>query len=509
MRTVENQVNTLRIPSALAAVRLCRYVSDASFAFRNWIIYGADPALAVKYENARQAGWKNVYAQLAILKQLAPQDDQPLLAQLESDIRDRSEKLQTLALADMAGNGEEGKQKGLERMKGGAALAAAVQQDSVEVTRRAEQRLAGDNADLVSSQNFTWYLALLAGFLTTASGIIVGVGLSRQILSGIHKISARIGEVAQGDLRGQPLSHASRDEIGATVEDINRMQANLKRMILSVYTTSERVAGASAELTSFSDDLLRNANQQKGMSHQIVSAMHQMGAAIGEVSANAASAASNAAEARKEAHEGGQVVAQTVAAMQNLTDTSRTTSGQIEGLARSSDEIGKVLSVIGEIAGQTNLLALNAAIEAARAGEQGRGFAVVAGEVRRLAERTAQATKEIGGMITNIQNEAGKAVDSIRAEIVHVNESAESAERAGASITGIIKASDSVKDMIGQIATAAHQQSSASDEVNRTLSEIARIIDLSTTGTQNSANACTSLYKLAEDLTGSVSQFRL
>jgi methyl-accepting chemotaxis protein len=168
-----------------------------------------------------------------------------------------------------------------------------------------------------------------------------------------------------------------------------------------------------------------------------------------------------------------------------------------------------VISVIGVIAGQTNLLALNAAIEAARAGEQGRGFAVVAGEVRRLAERTAQATGEIGGMITNIQGEARKAVDSIKAEIVHVNESAESAGRAGASINGIIKASDNVNDMIGQIALASHQQSAATDEVNKTMNEIAHIIDLSTSGTQDSANACAALSRLASEMVGSISQFRL
>jgi methyl-accepting chemotaxis protein len=287
------------------------------------------------------------------------------------------------------------------------------------------------------------------------------------------------------------------------------MQENLRQMIDSVARNAEQVASAAVELSVSSEQMLQNANLQKNQSHQIVTTMHEMSAAIGEVSANASRAADGAVAARQEAHEGGQVVSQTVIAMQSLTDTSRATSGQIEGLARSSDEIGKVISVIGEIAEQTNLLALNAAIEAARAGEQGRGFAVVAGEVRRLAERTGQATREIGGMITNIQSEAKKAVDSIKSEIVHVNESAESASRAGASIEGIIRASDNVKDMISQIATASHEQSAATDEVNRTLNDIAHTIDLSTAGTQDSAKACAALSQLAADLQGSVSQFRL
>jgi methyl-accepting chemotaxis protein len=509
MRAVESQINTVRIPSALAALRLSRYISDASFAFRNYLLYHGDPVLATKYEGARQAGWKNLFAQYDILKQLAPPEDQELLTKLDSDMRNGSLKIQEDALVDMSDGTDAGMHKALDRMKGGSALAAKVQADAVEVTRRVEERLATDNAALATSESNTWIMALIAGLLTAISGIFIGTFLGRQILSGIEKLSARIGEVAEGDLGGEPLVHGVYDEIGAAVENINTMQANLRQMIQSVCSSSEQVASAAVQLSVSSEELLQNANQQKSQSHQIVTAMHEMASAIGEVSANATRAAESAADAGNEAHEGGLVVSQTVSAMQNLTDTSRTTSEQIEGLARSSDEIGKVLSVIGEIAGQTNLLALNAAIEAARAGEQGRGFAVVAGEVRRLAERTAQATSEIGGMIGNIQSEAKKAVDSIKSEIVHVNESAESAGRAGASINGIIKASDSVKEMISQIATASHQQTAATDEVNRSLNEISHIIELSTSGTQDSAKASAGLSELAAGMLESVSKFRL
>jgi methyl-accepting chemotaxis protein len=133
---------------------------------------------------------------------------------------------------------------------------------------------------------------------------------------------------------------------------------------------------------------------------------------------------------------------------------------------------------------------------------------VVASEVRRLAERTAEATREIGGMIGKIQSEAKVVVTSIRAEIMQVSESAESASRAGTSINGIIQASEMVKDMIGQITTASHEQSAATDEVNRNLHETARVIDQSTAGTQDSARACAELSKLAEQLQHALSQFQ-
>ncbi len=509
MRVADQEINAVRVPSAMAAVRLSRYISDASFAFRNYLLYGSDPVLAAKYEGARQAGWKSLWAQYDILKRLAPAEDQELLIQLDSDLRNGSLKIQEDAMTDMAGTGEAGKQKALERMKGGAALAAKVQADATELTRRVETRLAADDAALATAQGRTWTVALVAGLLTAISGIFIGLMLGRGILSGIRKISDRIGEVAEGDLSGEPLTHETQDEIGATVENINRMHANLRQIVKAVHDSSVQLASAAVELSASSEELAQHADLQKNQSHQMVSTMNEMSAAIAEVSANATQAAQGAVEAREVADAGGQVVRQTVSAMQNLTKTSRATSEQIEGLARSSNEIGKVLSVIGEIAEQTNLLALNAAIEAARAGEQGRGFAVVAGEVRRLAERTAQATREISGMITNIQGEARKAVASIKAEIVHVNESAESASRAGTSIDGIIQASDNVKAMISHIATASLEQSSATDEVKRTLNEIARVVDLSTAGTRDSARACSELSRLAVDMQAHVGQFQL
>ncbi|MGA2886659.1 MAG: HAMP domain-containing methyl-accepting chemotaxis protein [Terracidiphilus sp.] len=345
-------------------------------------------------------------------------------------------------------------------------------------------------------------MGLIVGFVMTTY-------IARNITVRVSRMMTTIQAIAENDLSIDDVEVKSLDEIGRCGALLNSMKNTLRQTIHSVARNAELVASAAVELSSSSQQLFENANEQKNQSHQIASTMHEMSAAIAEVSASASRAAQGAVDARQEAHQGGQVVGQTVSSMRNLTDASRTTGEQIEGLARSSNEIGKVISVISEIAEQTNLLALNAAIEAARAGEQGRGFAVVAGEVRRLAERTGQATREVGGLIANIQNEAKKAVESIKAEIVHVNDSAESVSRAGASITGIIQASDNVKDMISQIATASTQQSAATEEVNRTMAEIARVIELSTSGTQDSAMACADLSRLAVELQNLVSQFRL
>lgn len=506
---IEHEVDSVRFPSTLAAARLSRYISDAGFTFRNYLLYASDPVLATKYEGARQAAWKNVFAQYEILKRLAPPEDAELLSKLDEDLRNGSLKIQVDAIADMSGRGDEGRAKALERMKAGASLAANVQADSVELAKRVEGRLQDDNTRLRAAERTAWIVALIAGILATLSSVVVSTALGRQILSGIAKISGRINEVAEGDLTGAPLQHAAKDEIGATVENINSMHTSLRSMIKAVLHSSNQVASASVELSASSDQLLGNVNAQKAQTEQIVTSMHEMSAAIAEVSQNASLAANTAIEARREADDGGTVIAGAVEAMQTLSRQSLATGEKVQELAASSEEIGKVISVIADIAEQTNLLALNAAIEAARAGEDGRGFAVVAGEVRRLAERTGQATREIEQIITKVQENAQSSVDSIRAEIEYVKTTAAGAAKASESMGSIIQSSEQTKDMINQIATASHEQTAATEEVRRSLDEIASIINQSTAGTEESAKASAELSKLAVELQDLVSKFRI
>jgi len=509
MRTIQHQIHTVRIPSALAATRLSRYISDCGFTFRNYLLYHGDPVLAAKYETARQKAWQNLFDQLDTLKKLSPPEDSELMARLESDIRNGSLQIQLDALNDLKTGGDKGLGLALERMKGGAAKAGKVQADAVELTGRVEGSLNQDNEALNHAQSRALWAAVFAGFLTALAGAFVGWLTSKQILSGILLVSNRLSEIAEGDLAGSPLVHSVQDEIGSMVESINHTQTSLRTMIDAVQAHSTQVAGAAQELSSSMSELTRNTDEQKHHSEQIVAAMHEMQSAINEVSTNAERAADGAGEAGQVAQEGGEVVAATVSAMQNLTDTSRVTSEQVSGLSLSSDRIGKVVSVIDEIAGQTNLLALNAAIEAARAGEQGRGFAVVAGEVRRLAERTGQATREIGQMIGGIQSEARNVVDSISTEIVHVTESAASARKAGDSIQNILTASGHVKSMISHIATASREQATTIEEINRNVNGIAQGIDQIATSTQDSATACNELSHLASELQNAISVFRL
>jgi methyl-accepting chemotaxis protein len=202
-------------------------------------------------------------------------------------------------------------------------------------------------------------------------------------------------------------------------------------------------------------------------------------------------------------------VEETLTKMRAIAESVEGTAKKMAELGKSSDQIGRIAAVIDDIADQTNLLALNAAIEAARAGEQGRGFAVVADEVRKLAERTTTATKEIAQMIKTIQHETKTAVSAMEEGTRQVEDGVKSTARAGDSLKQIIQMAEQVGEMITHIATAATEQSSASEEINNNLEQIAKLVKESAAGAQESARSCQDLSALALDLQSTVGIFKL
>jgi methyl-accepting chemotaxis protein len=230
---------------------------------------------------------------------------------------------------------------------------------------------------------------------------------------------------------------------------------------------------------------------------------------IVENSGHASNASTIARKAREVAEQGKLVMHKMVDAMNEIAKVVNNSAETVSLLGRSSDQIGEITGVIDDIADQTNLLALNAAIEAARAGEQGRGFAVVADEVRKLAERTTTATKEIATMIQRIQEETRGAVQVMHEGNKRVSGGIELADRAGASLQEIVATSQEVTDTVTQIAAASEQQSSASEEISKNIAAISHVSHETAAGTQQLARAADDLNRLTETLQSALSRFKL
>jgi methyl-accepting chemotaxis protein len=209
------------------------------------------------------------------------------------------------------------------------------------------------------------------------------------------------------------------------------------------------------------------------------------------------------------ANDGSAVVSEAVMAVRGIAQATSQVEARINTLGEHSEHIGRIVTAIEEIAGQTNLLALNAAIEAARAGEHGRGFAVVAGEVRRLAERTTQATNEVRQMVGAIQQETEATVQAMHSGTVQVESGVGKTEATGSVLENILNLAQQSGDQAAQIAVAARQQSSAIAEIHTSIDSMASFVGHTSQAAEQTADACASLSKLAADLNVQSSRFRL
>lgn len=208
--------------------------------------------------------------------------------------------------------------------------------------------------------------------------------------------------------------------------------------------------------------------------HQIATAMEEMSMTVNEVAHNTTNASDSASQVAENAHEGQKIVIQAVMEMQKVAAIVRGSAAVVGNLGVKSERISEIVNVISEIADQTNLLALNAAIEAARAGEQGRGFAVVADEVRRLAERTMASTKQIGAMVSEIQNETAQAVASIEKGKAEAEVSEKLSHQVEVSLSSIVNSIENIREVISQIATASEEQAATATVIAGNLEEISR-----------------------------------
>ncbi|MGE5429865.1 MAG: methyl-accepting chemotaxis protein [Syntrophomonadaceae bacterium] len=320
-----------------------------------------------------------------------------------------------------------------------------------------------------------------------------------EMLRGMEKFS-------NGDLTVR-LHSDNDDIIGRLFNGFNSTVENFNYMVSNVAGAVGETATASAQISSSTEEIAKGSTSQAEQAAEIASAIDQMTRTIIDTTQNSSLAADTARDAGEKARDGGRVVKETISGMNKIAEVVLTSASTVEELGRNSGQIGEIIQVIDDIADQTNLLALNAAIEAARAGEQGRGFAVVADEVRKLAEKTTKATKEISQMISHIQNDTAAAINSISKGTLEVENGKALANRAGAALDEIIMGTEKVSELILQIASASQEQSAASEEISKSVEAITDVTRQSSAGIHQVAEAAEGLERLTLGLQTLVSKF--
>ncbi|WP_457571870.1 Cache 3/Cache 2 fusion domain-containing protein [Desulfovulcanus sp.] len=292
-------------------------------------------------------------------------------------------------------------------------------------------------------------------------------------------------------------------------EQIMAEQAEtLKAAAASINEITDLMASASDQLSAQIEQTARGAELQKQRAEETATAMEEMNATVLEVAKNASNAAESTEAARQNALDGEKVVQESIKAIKEVQNLTNLVKENMNQLGQKAENIGQVINVISDIADQTNLLALNAAIEAARAGEHGRGFAVVADEVRKLAEKTMAATKEVGEAIASIQEDARKNIEDTDRATQAVEQSTELAAKSGQALQEIVHIAEANADQVRAIATASEEQSAASEEITRAVEEINRISAETSEGMQQAAQAIAELAEQAQKLKGLVQEMQ-
>ncbi|MBU0593295.1 MAG: methyl-accepting chemotaxis protein [Gammaproteobacteria bacterium] len=359
-----------------------------------------------------------------------------------------------------------------------------------------------------------WKPGMLVWFVVSAlaAGAIVGLAnywlVNWVLLSKLRRISQVATAISKKDI-SHTCSMESHDMIGEIIQGFNKMAENLRELIGEVANMSGHVNRDANTIQGLMAGVRSRFDAQQHTVASINSSTETLSETVAEISSSARQVSEAARNASNLAKSGGNIVQETIQGMRQINESVTLGSSAVDNLGRKSDEIGAIVAVINGIAEQTNLLALNAAIEAARAGEQGRGFAVVADEVRKLAEKTAQATQEISGMIQSVQQETRNAISTMQSGTEQVRGGVEKATEAGRALQEIVLSVERVSEMIERIAAGASSQNQMVSEVRNHVDEISQMVQDASVDTMTGEQATSALASLSAELDQVIKQFKL
>jgi methyl-accepting chemotaxis protein len=403
------------------------------------------------------------------------------------------------------------------------------------------------NAPVVSTLN----LLILVGLASLAvMALAVWLVANNFILKPLSEVSSFVSGIARG-VYDQRIRHERQDEIGAIYDALNTTAGVLEQNIKDIHAKTQEaeekahvaelargeadnacknaesaksegmlaaarkldsvveiVSSASSQLAREISESSQGADRQAMRVTETATAMEQMSATVLEVAKNAGHAADTTDSAREKAKSGSAIVNRVMEGMTEVEKQTNKLKGDITTLGKQAEDIGRIMTVITDIADQTNLLALNAAIEAARAGDAGRGFAVVADEVRKLAEKTMTATKEVGDAISVIQHSTRANVEGVDTSVKLITEATELAGESGQALQEIVRLVDTASDQVRSIATASEEQSSASEEISNSIEQVSVIANETSQAMSDAAKAVDELARQSGVLTSLITELR-
>jgi methyl-accepting chemotaxis protein len=341
--------------------------------------------------------------------------------------------------------------------------------------------------------------------MTMIISLVINFSVAGLIGSTLDRVTKGVSMVAKGDLT-ERIEADSADE---TSLQFNAFVDNLRRIMVHLADDSAQISSAAGRMDVAMQQMVKGLEDTTAQINSVAAASEELASTSSEIARNCALAAGSSTQSNDAVKAGGVVIDETVAVMKAITAKVAGQATIIESLGRRSDQVGQVVGLINDIADQTNLLALNAAIEAARAGEQGRGFAVVADEVRKLAERTTGATREIAVTIEAMQEETKAVVASIEESVKEVEIGTEKASRSKSFLIDVSRQIGTVDEQINQIAVAVEQENATTGETSHSIQQVSQVIGDISRKVADAAPAAAKVATVAEALEKMVKQFKV